>query len=159
MRIGIGYDVHRLVEDRLLILGGVTIPFALGLLGHSDADVLTHAITDAMLGALALGDLGKHFPDSDPAYKNISSLKLLAHTAQLCRQKGYKVANIDAVIIAEQPKLAPYIMQMRQNIAQAVGVAVDCIGIKATTTEGLGFCGTGQGMAAKAVALLTTTKA
>ncbi|NLZ93569.1 MAG: 2-C-methyl-D-erythritol 2,4-cyclodiphosphate synthase [Firmicutes bacterium] len=154
MRIGIGYDVHSLVEGRLLILGGVTVPFEQGLLGHSDADVLTHAIMDAMLGALALGDLGKYFPDNNPAYKDISSLKLLADVAQLCRQKGYKVANVDAVIIAQQPKLAPYITQMRENIAQAIGVAVDSIGVKATTTEGLGFCGTGQGMAAQAVALL-----
>lgn len=154
MKIGIGYDVHRLEERRLLILGGVAIPFELGLLGHSDADVLTHAIMDALLGALALGDLGKHFPDSDPAYKDISSLKLLAHVGELCWQKGYKVVNIDAVIIAQQPKLAPYIEQMRENIAHILGVGADCINVKATTTEGLGFCGTKQGMAAQAVALL-----
>jgi 2-C-methyl-D-erythritol 2,4-cyclodiphosphate synthase len=154
MRIGTGYDVHRLVAGRPLILGGVEIPFERGLLGHSDADVLLHAIMDAMLGALALGDIGKHFPDSDPAYQGISSLRLLEHVAGLCRQKGYTVGNLDAVVIAQRPKLAPYIDQMRENIATTLGVPVQRISVKATTTEGLGFCGTGEGMAAQAVTLL-----
>ncbi|EEG76884.1 2-C-methyl-D-erythritol 2,4-cyclodiphosphate synthase [Dethiobacter alkaliphilus] len=148
MRIGTGYDVHRLVPERPLILGGVTIPHELGLLGHSDADVLVHAIMDAMLGALALGDIGKHFPDTDPAYKGISSIKLLEHVGNLCRQKGYTVGNIDSVIIAQRPKLGPHIEAMRQNIAAALDVPVDLISVKATTTEGLGFCGTEEGIAA-----------
>ena len=154
MRIGTGYDVHRLVAERPLILGGVTIPYHRGLLGHSDADVLIHAIMDAMLGALALGDIGKHFPDTDPVYFGASSTKLLEHVASLCREKGYAVCNIDAVIIAENPKLAPYIQHMRENIAQTLMVSVDRISVKATTTEGLGFCGTGQGIAAQAITLL-----
>ncbi|HZK24877.1 MAG TPA: 2-C-methyl-D-erythritol 2,4-cyclodiphosphate synthase [Oscillospiraceae bacterium] len=154
MRFGIGYDVHKLVADRPLILGGVTIPFDLGLLGHSDADVLVHAIMDAMLGALALGDLGKHFPDTDPDYKGIASLQLLKQVAQLCRQQGYTIGNIDAIIIAQKPKLAPYITSMRTNIAQTLEVTIEQISVKATTTEGLGFCGTSEGMAAQAAALL-----
>lgn len=154
MRIGTGYDVHRLVPQRPLILGGVTIPHSVGLLGHSDADVLIHAIMDSLLGALALGDIGKHFPDTDPAYKNASSSKLLEHVGELCRQQGYAVGNIDTVIIAEQPKLAPYIEQMRENIARTLHVAVDRISVKATTTEGLGFCGTEEGIAAQATTLL-----
>lgn len=154
MRFGIGYDVHKLVADRPLILGGITIPYELGLLGHSDADVLVHAIMDAMLGALALGDLGKHFPDTDPAYKGISSLQLLKHVAQLCRQQGYTVGNIDSIIIAQKPKLAPYIASMRASIAETLDVPLTLISVKATTTEGLGFCGTSEGMAAQAAALL-----
>ena len=154
MRVGTGYDVHRLVSGRKLILGGVTVPYEHGLEGHSDADVLVHAIMDAMLGALALGDIGKHFPDNDPTYKGISSLKLLAYVRELCHQKGYTVSNIDAVVIAERPKLAPYITEMRQNIADTLQISIDQISVKATTTEGLGFCGTGQGIAAQAVTLL-----
>jgi 2-C-methyl-D-erythritol 2,4-cyclodiphosphate synthase len=154
MRIGTGYDVHKLVEDRPLILGGVTIPYDRGLLGHSDADVLVHAIMDAMLGALALGDIGKHFPDTDPAYKGISSIKLLEHVNALCREKGYTVSNLDTVVIAERPKLAPYINVMRNNIATALDIPVGQVSVKATTTEGLGFCGTGQGIAAQATTLL-----
>lgn len=154
MRIGTGYDVHKLVEDRPLILGGVKIPHERGLLGHSDADVLVHAIMDAMLGALALGDIGKHFPDTDPAYKGISSIKLLEHVNDLCREKGYTVNNLDTVVIAERPKLAPYINVMRENIATALDIHVGQVSVKATTTEGLGFCGTGQGIAAQATTLL-----
>ncbi|NLN07287.1 MAG: 2-C-methyl-D-erythritol 4-phosphate cytidylyltransferase [Firmicutes bacterium] len=154
MRVGNGYDVHRLVAGRKLILGGVDIPHTLGLLGHSDADVLVHAIMDAMLGALALGDIGRHFPDTDPRYKNISSLKLLQHVAGLCAEKGYRLSNLDAVIIAQQPKLAPYIEAMRQNIALALDVPVSSISIKATTTEGLGFAGRGEGIAALAAVFL-----
>jgi len=154
MRIGIGYDVHRFASGRLLILGGVSIPFALGLEGHSDADVLVHAVMDAMLGALALEDIGRHFPDTDRRYKGASSMKLLAHVGELCRQQGYIVGNTDAVIIAEQPKLAPYTGQMRANVAEILGISVEKVGIKATTTEGLGFCGRGEGIAAQAVVLL-----
>lgn len=156
MRIGVGYDVHRLVAGRPLILGGVTIPFELGLLGHSDADVLIHAIMDAMLGALALGDIGKHFPDSDQSYKGISSMQLLEHVGNLCRKHGYIVGNIDAVVVAQEPKLAAYVPMMRENIARTLAVSIERISIKATTTEGLGFCGSGEGMAAHAVALLST---
>ncbi|MDW7649941.1 MAG: 2-C-methyl-D-erythritol 2,4-cyclodiphosphate synthase [Bacillota bacterium] len=155
MRIGTGYDVHRLTKGRDLILGGVNVPYELGLDGHSDADVLVHAIMDAMLGALALGDIGKHFPDSDPAYKGVSSLTLLAHVNTLCRNEGYLIGNIDTVIIAERPKLAPYITEMRQNIAHTLKINEDQIGIKATTTEGLGFCGRGEGIAAQATIILT----
>ncbi|NLM51896.1 MAG: 2-C-methyl-D-erythritol 2,4-cyclodiphosphate synthase [Firmicutes bacterium] len=155
MRIGIGYDVHRLVADRPLILGGVTIPYEFGLWGHSDADVLVHAVMDAILGALALGDLGKHFPDSDPAYKNISSLQLLQQVRGLMQKQGYEVGNLDTVIIAQKPKLAPYIEKMRANLAASLDVPVERISVKATTTEGLGFCGAGEGMAAQAVVLLT----
>jgi len=154
MRIGHGYDVHRLVEGRDLILGGVNIPYEKGLLGHSDADVLTHAIMDALLGAAALGDIGKHFPDTDPAYKGSDSLKLAAHVAALLHAQGYRIGNIDATVIAQAPKLAPHIPTMRQNLARALGCDQDCINIKATTEEHLGFTGEGLGMAAHAVCLI-----
>lgn len=154
MRIGHGYDVHRLVEGRDLILGGVKIKNPRGLLGHSDADVLLHAVTDALLGAAALGDIGAHFPDSDPRWKGADSLKLLASSAALLKAHGYTVGNIDATVLAQAPKLAPYISQMRANIAAACGVAVDRVSVKATTEEWLGFTGAGQGIAAHAVALL-----
>ena len=154
MRIGHGYDVHRLVEGRDLILGGVNIPYEKGLLGHSDADVLTHAIMDALLGAAALGDIGKHFPDTDPAYKGADSLKLAAHVAALLHAQGYRIGNIDATVIAQAPKLAPHIPTMRQNLARALGCDCGCINIKATTEEHLGFTGEGLGMAAHAVCLI-----
>ena len=149
-RIGHGYDVHKLTEGRKLIMGGVDIPHSLGLLGHSDADVLLHAISDALLGALALGDIGKHFPDTDPAYKGADSLKLYA----LVQENGYEVCNIDATVLAQKPKLAPHIPVMRQNIADALGVDVNKISVKATTEEGLGFTGQQEGIAAHAVCLL-----
>ncbi len=154
MRIGHGYDVHRLVEGRDLILGGVNIPYEKGLFGHSDADVLTHAIMDALLGAAALGDIGKHFPDTDPAYKGADSLKLAAHVAALLHAQGYRIGNIDATVIAQAPKLAPHIPTMRQNLACALGCDCGCINIKATTEEHLGFTGEGLGMAAHAVCLI-----
>lgn len=154
MRAGMGYDVHRLAEDRELILGGVKIPYEKGLLGHSDADVLIHAIMDALLGAAALGDIGRHFPDTDPAYKGISSVKLLKHVGKLLEDKLYFISNIDATIIAQRPKMAPHIEQMRTNIAEALHIELDQINIKATTEEGLGFTGTGEGIAAQAVACL-----
>lgn len=154
MRIGMGYDVHKLVEGRDLILGGVKIPHTLGLLGHSDADVLVHAIMDALLGAAALGDIGRHFPDTDPKYKGISSIKLLDHVRELLEENGYVVENIDATVIAQKPKLAPHIEQMRQNIADTLGIAADQVNIKATTEEGLGFTGTQEGISAQAVCLL-----
>lgn len=154
MRIGHGYDVHKLVEGRKLILGGVDIPFELGLLGHSDADVLTHAVMDALLGAACLGDIGQHFPDSDPAYAGADSLELLRSVAGLLQASGYRVGNVDATLLAQAPKLAPHISQMRQNLAQAMGVELDQISVKATTEEGLGFTGARQGIAAHAVALL-----
>ena len=154
MRIGHGYDVHRLVKGRELILGGVCIPYEKGLLGHSDADVLTHAIMDALLGAAALGDIGKHFPDSDPAYKGADSLKLAQHVSALLTQNGYCIGNIDATVIAQAPKLAPHIPAMRERIAEAFGVEVDRISVKATTEERLGFTGSGEGIAAHAVCLL-----
>ena len=154
MRIGHGYDVHRLVEGRPLVLGGVTVPWKLGLLGHSDADVLTHAVMDALLGAAGLGDIGRHFPDHDPAYRGISSITLLRQVAALLRERQLAVGNVDATIVAQQPKLAPYLTGMRRNLAVCLGVAEDRINLKATTEEGLGFTGTGQGMAAHAVALL-----
>jgi len=154
MRIGHGYDVHRLVAGRKLILGGVDIPHVTGLLGHSDADVLLHAISDAILGAIAAGDIGKHFPDSDPAYKGADSIELLRHVMGLAREKGYCIGNIDATIVAQKPKLAPFIEQMRLNIAAAVGAEPDRINVKATTTEELGFAGRKEGIAAYAVALL-----
>lgn len=154
MRVGIGYDVHRLVEGRKLILGGVEIEHTVGLLGHSDADVLLHAISDALLGAAALGDIGKHFPDSDPAYRGISSLLLLSHVGKLLAEHGYRVGNVDATIVAQAPKLAPHIESMRANIADALAVDVSAISVKATTTEGLGFAGTKEGMASYAVAML-----
>ena len=154
MRIGTGYDVHRLTKDRDLILGGVKIPYEKGLLGHSDADVLLHALMDAMLGAAALGDIGSHFPDSDPAYEGISSISLLRQTVLLLREKGYQVGNVDTTIIAQKPKLASYLPQMRENIAAALGIGTDFVSVKATTEEGLGFTGSGEGIAAQAVCLL-----
>ena len=154
MRIGHGYDVHRLVEGRKLILGGVDIPFEKGLLGHSDADVLAHAVSDALLGAAALGDIGKHFPDSDPAYAGADSLKLLKHVVKLLNEKGWKVGNVDATILAQRPKLAPHIPVMVQNLAACLGVEIDQVNVKATTEEKLGFTGSGDGMAAHAVCLL-----
>ena len=156
MRVGMGYDVHKLVEGRDLILGGVKIPHTLGLLGHSDADVLLHAIMDALLGAAALGDIGKHFPDTDPKYKGISSIKLLEHVADLISEKGYVVENIDATIIAQKPKMRPYIEEMEKNIAKALGIDVSQINVKATTEEGLGFTGMEQGISSQAICALTT---
>ena len=153
-RIGHGYDVHRLVPGRRLILGGTEIPFDRGLLGHSDADVLTHAVMDALLGAAGLGDIGKLFPDSDPAYAGVSSLLLLDRVAQRIREAGWQVGNVGAAVIAQQPKLAPYLPQMRQNLARRLGVLQEQINVKATTEEGLGFTGAGEGMAAHAVCLL-----
>ena len=154
MRIGMGYDVHRLVPDRDLIIGGVKIPYEKGLLGHSDADVMLHAVMDALLGAAALGDIGKHFPDTDPAYKGISSVKLLEHVGKLIEEKGYIIGNIDATIIAQKPKMAPHIPQMRQNIAKALKISEDQINVKATTEEGLGFTGEGAGISSQAICLL-----
>jgi len=158
MRIGHGYDVHRLVLDRKLILGGVEIPHMLGLLGHSDADVLIHAIMDAMLGAAALGDIGQHFPDSDSAYKNEDSIVMLRQVHEKIMQAGYAIANIDSTVIAQQPKLAPHIIAMRENIAQACGIELGQVNVKATTEEGLGFTGAGEGIAAHAVVLLLEDK-
>lgn len=154
MRIGTGYDVHRLGEGLPLWIGGVQIPHTHGLIGHSDADVLLHAICDALLGAAALGDIGKHFPDTDPQYKGISSLKLLANVGQLLQQHGYHVGNIDSTVVAQQPKMAPHIPQMRQNIADTLGINIDQVSVKATTTERLGFEGRMEGISAQAVALL-----
>ena len=154
MRIGHGYDVHKLVEGRKLILGGVDIPHTLGLLGHSDADVLTHAIMDALLGAAALGDIGQHFPDTDPQYEGASSLTLLTHVMELLQAQGYRVGNVDATILAQVPKLAPHIPAMRQNLAHTMSVDVSQVSVKATTEEGLGFTGQKQGIAVHAVALL-----
>ena len=151
MRVGMGYDVHKLVEGRDLIIGGVRIPHTLGLLGHSDADVLLHAIMDALLGAAGLGDIGKHFPDTDPQYKGISSMKLLSHVAELIREKGYVVENIDATIIAQRPKMRPHIEQMEKNIAEALHIENDRVNIKATTEEGLGFTGSGEGISSQAI--------
>ena len=157
-RIGHGYDAHKLVEGRKFILGGVDIPFEKGLLGHSDADVLLHAITDALLGAAAMGDIGKHFPDKDPQYKGISSLLLLEKAVVLLRENGFEPLNIDATVICQRPKLAPHIPQMRENIARACGLEVDCVSVKATTTEGMGFEGEGLGVSTHAVALLKSAK-
>lgn len=154
MRIGHGYDVHRLVPDRKLILGGVEIPYEKGLLGHSDADVLVHAVADALLGAAALGDIGRHFPDSDPKYKNADSLILLSEVCRLLADKGYKVINIDSTVIAQAPKLMPYVEQMRANLAGACGIEAGQVSVKATTEEKLGFTGSGEGIAAHAVCLL-----
>ncbi len=154
MRIGHGYDVHRLVGGRKLILGGVEVPHTLGLLGHSDADVLTHAVMDALLGAAALGDIGRHFPDTDPAYKGADSLVLLDHVMTLLDQAGWKVGNVDATILAQKPKLAPHIPQMRDNLARHMGVELEQVNVKATTEEKLGFTGAEQGIAAHAVCLL-----
>jgi 2-C-methyl-D-erythritol 2,4-cyclodiphosphate synthase len=152
IRFGIGYDVHKLVENRKLILGGVEIPYEKGLLGHSDADVLLHAIKDALIGAIGEGDIGRHFPDTDNSYKGISSLILLEKVFQLLTEKGYRVNNIDAVVVAQSPKLAPFISQMVENIAKALQVENGLINVKATTTEGLGFAGTGEGIASYAIA-------
>ncbi len=154
MRIGHGYDVHRLVEGRDLILGGVKIPYEKGLLGHSDADVLLHAVSDALLGAAGLGDIGRHFPDTDPKYKGADSLELLRQVYRKISEKGYRVGNIDVTMIAQRPKLKDYIPQMQANIAAAVGTAPDRVNVKATTEEKLGFTGTGEGMACHAVCLL-----
>jgi 2-C-methyl-D-erythritol 2,4-cyclodiphosphate synthase len=154
MRIGHGYDVHRLVEGRKLIIGGVDIPWEKGLLGHSDADVLLHAIADGILGAIGEGDIGRHFPDSDPAYKGADSLKLLAHVMGLADERGYKLGNLDATIIAQMPKMAPHIQAMRENIAAVLNADVAQVNVKATTEEGLGFSGAGEGIAAHAVVLM-----
>lgn len=156
MRVGMGYDVHKLVEGRKLILGGVEIPYEKGLLGHSDADVLVHAIMDALLGAAALGDIGKHFPDTDPAYKGADSLELLSHVAKLLDENNMLVGNIDATIIAQKPKMAPHIEQMRKNIAEQLLVDITQVNIKATTEEGLGFTGRGEGISSQAICLLET---
>lgn len=158
MRVGHGYDVHRLVEDRKLIIGGVEIPYEKGLLGHSDADVLTHAVMDALLGAAALGDIGKHFPDTDQKYKGADSIKLLEHVAALLDEKGFYTENIDCTIIAQRPKLAPYIPLMKQRLAEAVGLDAECVNVKATTEEKLGFTGEGLGIACHAVALIEKKK-
>ncbi|PKM76697.1 MAG: 2-C-methyl-D-erythritol 2,4-cyclodiphosphate synthase [Firmicutes bacterium HGW-Firmicutes-15] len=154
MRIGTGYDVHRLVEGRKMVLGGVEIPFEKGLLGHSDADVLLHAICDALLGAAALGDIGQHFPDTASEYKNIDSLILLCKVGQLLQEQGFLIVNIDSTIVAERPKLASYIPAMAANIAETLGIGMNQVGVKATTTEGLGFEGRGEGISAQAVALI-----
>ena len=154
LRVGHGYDVHRLVEGRALILGGVTVPFDRGLLGHSDADVLTHAVMDALLGAAALGDIGKLFPDSDAAYAGADSIALLERVTALLREHGWQVGNVDATVVAQAPRLAPYVPEMRRRLAEAMGLDVDCVSVKATTEERLGFTGSGGGMAAHAVALI-----
>lgn len=154
LRVGHGYDVHRLTEGRALILGGVTVPFDRGLLGHSDADVLTHAVMDALLGAAALGDIGKLFPDSDAAYAGADSIALLERVTALLREHGWQVGNVDATVVAQAPKLAPYIPEMRRRLAEVMGLDVDCVSVKATTEERLGFTGSGEGMAAHAVALI-----
>ncbi len=156
MRVGMGYDVHKLVEGRKLIMGGVDIPYEKGLLGHSDADVLLHAIMDALLGAAALGDIGKHFPDTDDRYKGISSIELLKHVGKLLDENNYIIENIDATIIAQKPKMRPYIDEMRKNIAAALGIDAGKVNVKATTEEGLGFTGSGEGISAQAVCSLTT---
>ena len=156
MRIGHGYDVHRLVEGRKLILGGVEIPYEKGLLGHSDADVLAHAVMDAVLGAAALGDIGKHFPDTDPEYAGADSLMLARHVARIVRENGWKVENIDSTILCQKPKLAPYIPAMREKLAEAFGMPLDAVSVKATTEEHLGFTGEGLGIAVHAVALIET---
>ena len=155
MKIGIGYDVHALITGPKLILGGVEIPYEKGLDGHSDADVLCHAIADAILGAAKLGDIGQHFPDTDPQYKDANSLKLLNEIAKLVVEKGFRIINVDSVVIAQAPKLAPLRNKMRENIASVLGIAVENVGVKATTTEGLGFEGRGEGISAQAVALLS----
>ena len=154
MRIGIGYDVHKLVTGRKLVLGGIVIPFEKGLLGHSDADVLVHAVCDALLGAAAMGDIGLHFPDTDPKFKNISSLKLLAETIAMVRDHGFTIGNIDTIVFAEAPKIGPYRKMMQEKLADTVAVDPGCINIKATTTEGLGIIGKGEGIGAMSVALL-----
>ena len=154
MRIGMGYDVHRLAEGRALILGGVEVPYEKGLLGHSDADVLLHAVMDALLGAAALGDIGQHFPDTDEAYRGISSLELLKRVGKLLEEHRYAVGNIDATVIAQRPKLSPYREEMRRNIAETLRISVSQVNVKATTEEGLGFTGSGEGISAQAVVLL-----
>ncbi len=159
MRIGFGYDVHRLVLNRKLILGGVVVPYLKGLEGHSDADVLLHAIADALLGAAAMGDIGKHFPDTDPKYKDISSLILLKHVAELLRTNSYEINNIDSTVVLQQPKIAPFIQMMRENIARTLGISVDKVSVKATTNEGLGFIGMGEGAAVYAVASINELQA
>lgn len=156
MRIGQGYDVHRLVEGRTLIIGGVDIPYEKGLLGHSDADVLVHAVMDALLGAAALGDIGQHFPDSDERYKGISSIALLKEVGKILQENGYMIENIDSTVIAQRPKLLPYRPQMAENIAAALGIEKEQVSVKATTEEGLGFTGTGEGISAQAIALLSS---
>lgn len=153
-KVGLGYDVHKLTENRKLILGGIEIPYEKGLLGHSDADVLVHAIMDALVGATKMGDIGKLFPDTDPQYKDISSIKLLKAVNKLLNEKGYKIINIDSIIVAQKPKMRPYIDEMEKNIAQALNVDIDCINVKATTEEELGFTGNGEGISSKAVCLL-----
>ena len=157
MRVGLGYDAHRLVAGRALILGGVTIPYHLGLLGHSDADVLTHAIGDALLGAVGAGDLGAHFPDTDPAYKGISSLILLEKIVSLVRRRGFRPVNVDATVVAEKPRLSPHIPEMRAKLAHVLGLAPEEVNIKATTTEHMGFTGKEEGIAAYAVVLVAKT--
>jgi len=154
IRVGYGYDVHRLVEGRKLVLGGVDIPFEKGLLGHSDADVLLHAITDALFGAAALGDIGSHFPDTDPRYKGADSLKLLEACGKELREQGWRISNIDSTIVAQRPKLLPHVPQMRENIARVLGLEVSQVSVKGKTEEGLGFTGTGEGMAVHAVCLI-----
>lgn len=154
IRVGYGYDVHRLVEGRKLILGGVDIPFEKGLLGHSDADVLLHAITDALFGAAALGDIGSHFPDTDPRYKGADSLKLLEACGNELREQGWRISNIDSTIVAQRPKLLPHVLQMRENIARVLGLEVSQVSVKGKSEEGLGFTGTGEGMAVHAVCLI-----
>lgn len=158
MRIGMGYDVHRLVPSRKLVIGGVEIPYEKGLLGHSDADVLLHAIMDALLGAAALGDIGKHFPDTDPAYRGISSVKLLKHVGELLEENRFLIENIDATVIAQAPKMRPYIDQMRANISRALKIEAEQVNVKATTEEGLGFTGSGEGISAQAICMLTTPR-
>lgn len=154
MRIGLGFDTHAFAPDRTLILGGVHIPYERGLMGHSDADVLAHAVSDALLGAAHLGDIGQYFPDSDPAYRGADSLALLTQCMEMVHQQGWELENVDAVVIAQEPRLAPYRLQMQQNMARAMGVAQECVSVKATTTEHLGFCGRAEGIAAQAVCLL-----
>ena len=158
MRIGMGYDVHRLTEGRELIIGGVEIPYEKGLLGHSDADVLLHAMMDALLGAAALGDIGKHFPDTDPAYKGVSSMVLMEKVAALLEENCFLVENVDATIIAQAPKMRPYIDTMRKNIAGALGIRIEQVNVKATTEEGLGVTGSGEGISAQAICMLTTPR-
>ncbi|MCL2462917.1 MAG: 2-C-methyl-D-erythritol 2,4-cyclodiphosphate synthase [Defluviitaleaceae bacterium] len=157
-RIGNGYDAHRLAAGRALVLGGVTVPFEKGLLGHSDADVLTHAVIDALLGAARLGDIGRHFPDTDPAYDGISSLELLFRAGNMIKQSGFNIVNIDSIIVAQRPRLAPYVPEMERSIASRLGIPADACGVKATTEEGMGFTGAGEGMAAYACCLLEKTR-
>jgi 2-C-methyl-D-erythritol 2,4-cyclodiphosphate synthase len=156
IRIGHGYDVHRLVRERPLVLGGVEIPYEYGLLGHSDADVLLHAVSDAVLGALGLGDIGRYFPDTDPTYKGVNSLLLLEHVIGLAQTRGFRVSNLDTTIVAQKPRLAPYVSQMVTNLANACQVPSGCVNVKATTTEEMGFTGRGEGISAHAVVLMTT---